>query len=250
VRSTPGGAGAPLQCWGANHHGHLGDGTTTDRAAPTASLAASATHIGLGQQHSCATAGASTSCWGWSHAGQAGTLLNDNPSPVSIALWPADALPDEIDGGDSFSCARIATRVGCWGDNASGQLGDPALGARQLSVSAPIGVIRDATALTAGGDAACVLSGGVVRCWGDNARGQVSGPDDIVTAPRYVLREGMPLRAIDVSMGPDHACAVTTDGDVACWGFNWSGALGNPSIPTGFGAGSIARDPVLVVGLP
>jgi hypothetical protein len=81
----------------------------------------------------------------------------------------------------------------------------------------------------------------VVRCWGDNAHGQLGdgmgmtvrhthvscGGSDCSAAPVTVLAEdGTILQADRVACGEGVACAVRTDGSVACWGENGSGEAG------------------------
>jgi hypothetical protein len=52
-------------CWGANHHGHLGNGTDVDSSTSVEAMLpagiSGASDIGLGQQHSCATVGNTSS---------------------------------------------------------------------------------------------------------------------------------------------------------------------------------------------
>ena len=76
------------------------------------------------------------------------------------------------------------------------------------------------------GDHVCVVTvPGGVKCWGGNESGQLGdGTTNSRTAPVDVdgLRSGVAL----VSAGSRHTCAVTTPGDVKCWG---AGDLGDGS---------------------
>lgn len=69
---------------------------------------------------------------------------------------------------------------------------------------------------------------GTVRCWGDDTQGQTGsgGPADggFVDAPAFVT--GL-FDATAISAGRNHACATRLGGDVACWGYNLDGQLGN-----------------------
>jgi serine/threonine-protein kinase len=75
-------------CWGANAFGQLGDGTTTDRRAPSAiqNLAADAQPT-VGARHACALSGGQVSCWGDNSLGQLGNgTLSMSFAPVEVAF--------------------------------------------------------------------------------------------------------------------------------------------------------------------
>lgn len=61
-------------CWGANHRGQIGDGTFTDRAAPTEVLIPreeTAVEIVTGEEHACARLSSGrVYCWGSNHLAQ------------------------------------------------------------------------------------------------------------------------------------------------------------------------------------
>lgn len=75
----------------------------------------------------------------------------------------------------------------------------------------------------------CLLyQGGVVRCFGDNSRGQVGdGRNTSVLRPSRVV--ALPSQAVSLAMGARHACAVLRNGSVWCWGANEEGQLGDGS---------------------
>lgn len=111
------------QCWGWNQYGQLGDGSMTNRNAPSASII-DVTGLALGYGHTCALhADGSVSCVGENDLGQLGAG-NDNAKLdfVTIAGLPKPAV--QITGGAKFNCALLADRsVYCWGSNEYGQLG-------------------------------------------------------------------------------------------------------------------------------
>jgi hypothetical protein len=69
---------------------------------------------------------------------------------------------------------------------------------------------------------------GDVLCWGANQFGQLgdgSGVDQSLVPTKVVLPPG--VKATTVATGVYHACAVTTDGAVLCWGHNTNAQLGD-----------------------
>lgn len=164
------------------------------------------------------------------------------------------AEPFELALGDNFTCARSWTgAVKCWGDNSAGQLGlglDATLAASRGGTPSTVpskpskpsklsaielGAGQKAVAISAGGRTACaLLETGSLKCWGDNRSGQLGtgdtdnrgdGPGEMGDALQAV-QLGSGLKAIAVSVGGDHSCALLADGGVKCWGLARKGQLG------------------------
>jgi alpha-tubulin suppressor-like RCC1 family protein len=74
---------------------------------------------------------------------------------------------------------------------------------------------------------ALIVDGGV-KCWGDNAYGQIG---DGSTADRLAAVDvvGLGSLATAVAAGGRHTCAIMEGGGVMCWGDNSKGQLGNGS---------------------
>jgi cysteine-rich repeat protein len=153
--------------------------------------------------------------------------------PVAIAL------------GGSTTCVLSATGVvKCWGSNESGVLGlgdGESRGGVQSQVPSKLPAIdlgsdRKATAITvSGGNSACaLLDNGDVKCWGNGESGQLGTGDseDRGDEPGEMgdalkaIPLGVGRKAIAISAGDDHTCAVLDAGTVKCWGSGADGELG------------------------
>ena len=86
--------------------------------------------------------------------------------------------------------------------------------------------------LAVGEGFACSAKDAQVHCWGRNDRGQLgagfTGQDDVGIATQVdFAAAGISTGVAAVAAGGGHACAVLTSGEVACWGRNDKGQLGN-----------------------
>ena len=173
--------GVGVQCWGNNAEGQLGDGTTVSSNVPvsvtglgsTASTAA-IIRVASGAAHSCALSlSGAVRCWGNNNAGQLGNGTTTS-SPSAVAVTGLSSGVKAIAAGNSHSCA--VTSVGgvkCWGDNTSGELGDGTTTNRSSPVDV-VGLASGVVSVTAGAaDTCALLEAGGVKCWGNNAAGQL-----------------------------------------------------------------------------
>lgn len=84
-----------------------------------------------------------------------------------------------------------------------------------------------ASALAVGGDHACaVINTGDVHCWGAGERGQLGNGLAPPQQNRATMVTGL-VGAMAISAGPQHTCALVSDGTVWCWGDNAFGELGD-----------------------
>ena len=159
-----------------------------------------------------------------SHCGMCGRTCMAGQSCVGGACMLSAGVV-EVGAGLAFSCARLSDgRVFCWGDDASGQLGNGAGAASSSAV--PVMGLTDAIDLAVGGAHACaVRAGGAVVCWGENQRFQV-GDGTMTDRPAPVAAGGI-SNALRVSAGGEHTCVVRATGAVSCWGRDNVGQLGD-----------------------
>jgi alpha-tubulin suppressor-like RCC1 family protein len=192
--------------------------------------------ISVGYEHSCAIVGNSgVRCWGSNNVGQLGLgntdTVGDYESPnfnVTIGT-PATA----VSAGNSFSCALLAGgNVRCWGLNDKGQLG---IGntiniGDDENPTANVNLGVTATAITSGRNHSCaLLSGGNVRCWGNNFFGQLGIADTTNIGDNENPTTNVNLggaQATSITAGNAHTCALLSTGNVRCWGNNSFGQLG------------------------
>ena len=67
---------------------------------------------------------------------------------------------------------------------------------------------------------------GDVKCWGENWAGQLGDGTTITRLTPTRVASGVGSTAA-VAAGTYHACALSRSGEVACWGYNAGGQLGN-----------------------
>lgn len=249
-------AGA-VKCWGDGSYGALGNGaaTTTTLPVDVSGLSSGVSTISVGYQHACAlTAGGGVQCWGNNAQGQLGNGTNENSSiPVPVTGLTGGIIA--IAAGDFNSCALTSGGgVKCWGDGSSGELGNGTTTSSAVPVDVS-GLSSGVTAITnsLGQNSVCALVGGGVRCWGDTGLYSPGG-SAVSQSPLPLAITGLESGVAAISVGTDHACALTASGGVKCWGNGSNGELGNGntgpyySVPDGTAA-SISPIPVDVTGL-
>lgn len=120
-----------VKCWGFNHLGQLGNGTTMTSGTPVdvSGLASGVTAVAAGNWHTCAlTQTGGVMCWGDNLYGALGdgTTVSRSRTPVDVSGLASGVAA--IAAGGRFACAVThAGGVKCWGDNGFGQLGDGTL---------------------------------------------------------------------------------------------------------------------------
>jgi alpha-tubulin suppressor-like RCC1 family protein len=244
-------AGGTVKCWGYNVYGQLGDESQSDGQIPV--VVAGLTNVAAvsnGEHFSCAViTGGTVKCWGYNGYGQLGDGTDVNRSaPVSVANLTNVV---SISLGYAHACAIITGgTVKCWGFNGNGQLGDGTTigeGPTGNNNKTPTEVtgLTGAQSLSLGTLHSCaVITGGAVKCWGDNTLGELGNTTNISSSTPAAVSGLSGVLSISASRpyGGSHTCAVITGGTLKCWGINEERQLGDGSL--------INRNtPVLVPGL-
>jgi alpha-tubulin suppressor-like RCC1 family protein len=106
---------------------------------------------------------------------------------------------------------------------------DPAAAQDPEGGGGPLTGVRSVT--TGNYHSCAVVAGGMVRCWGYNADGQLGTGGTIPTQRAVLVRNGSntgPLRdVVAVTAGTGHTCALLGSGQVRCWGANGSNQIGD-----------------------
>jgi alpha-tubulin suppressor-like RCC1 family protein len=229
-----------VYCWGIG--GSLGDGTTTSSSTPVAVVGLSGViSIAHGDWHTCAVlSSGSVRCWGANPTGGLGD------GTTTARLTPVDVIGlsgvVSVALGHCHSCALLTTGVvKCWGCNQNRELCDGSTTSRTSPVDV-VGLSSNVAKIAVGGSHACaVWSSTSVRCWGDNADGQLGdGSTSDAVAPVGVA--GLSSGVAVTALGSHHSCALLISGPVQCWGRNNYGQVGD-------GTNIRRLTPVAVVGL-
>lgn len=227
------GSDTHVYCWGDDKQGQLGDGQSGTSFAGLVRATVNNVRfksVTVGGNHACAISTTDVAyCWGADASGQLGDARRINSTtPIPLAVGFESSKWSRLSAGESHTCG-ISTggSAYCWGENASGQLGNGAPGPDADTPTSAAGGLTFAE-ISAGGRHACgIATGGDLYCWGANDSLQLGAS----TAP--LLVSGTPLlvsgisNVIQVSAGANHTCAVVQGGQAYCWGSASWGQVGN-----------------------
>jgi cysteine-rich repeat protein len=239
--------GGVVRCWGFGWDGALGYNsilhvyTVNDMPPDNVNVGGVVTQLVAGSDHNCALlANGAVRCWGSAGYGQLGygngSDQGDDGGEMPTSNVNIGGIAVQVTAGTRHSCVLLDTgAVRCWGLNQYGELGyghtnrlgDGPGEMPTADVNVGAGTIIK---VVAGGPNTCVvLEGGVVRCWGSNAVGQLGEGN---TDHRGDQPGEMPPPDIDVGgnvvdiLVGSRMCALLDTGAVRCWGSGNGGSLG------------------------
>ena len=226
-----------LYCWGRNHKGQLGNGSTVDSSKPvavnTTGVLAGKTikQISSGAYHTCVIASDDkVYCWGENSDGRLGNNSTAN-SPVPVRVNTTGVLAGktikQISSGHYHTCAVASDdKVYCWGSNEDGGLGNGSASVSPVPVAVnTTGVLAGKTIkyLSAGPayHTCAIASDDKVYCWGKNKNGEL-GNGTIIDSnvPVAVNMSGVLAGKTikQMSVGSYNTCVIASDDKVYCWG--------------------------------
>ena len=231
-----------VYCWGSGASGQLGNGSTSTTYAPQAiaqgpvPAATQFRDVTNGLRFGCAlSTSGSVYCWGWNDGGQLGigTSRDDTSVPVEVVdgMKPADDTWLAVSAGTVSACGIADDDSAyCWGYNVRGQLGIGTSGNTTYGEPQKVGSALRWKRISVGDAFACGIAiDDSAYCWGFNGSGQlgkgVSGDENLPTRVDVsALRAGETFDSI--AAGYTHACGLTNQRRILCWGSGFSGELG------------------------
>ncbi len=249
--------------------------TSSSRILIYSPLSSFGLSLAAGNQHTCTTKEGTLYCWGENEQRQLG--VGDINGPLYLPLRASHSnlnkpsyFFEQVGNGDYHSCALSTDRIAyCWGDNRFWQLGNSLNFATEplpnpevpndspVPVKVNMSQVEGGTfkEISVGSEHTCGLSDtGKVYCWGRQNMGQIGNrpplpasatPDAPASQVERPTLISIPGTITQISAGHSHSCALTSAGDIWCWGNNSHYQLGNPTKTPQ--ASPISRDPVIVV---
>jgi hypothetical protein len=190
--------------------------------------------------HACAISATNLLwCWGWNDVGQVGYGNSVNATGAVQVKKNSTTPLDNVTGvsvGMQYTCALVTGQVYCWGYSLYGETGRMGISTYAVIVTNNGSTFDGISEISVGARHTCALKSGNVWCWGYDGQGQLGNDDVFINIARPIMvkkSNGTDLANIaHISNGYRHTCALTTTGEVWCWGLNDAGQLGDGTILT------------------
>lgn len=235
-----------LFAWGSNAAGELGNNSTTNSSVPTpvdmTGVLAGKTIVQIAAGQSCSAvldSNGKVYAWGSNTNGRLGDgTTTDSHVPVAVDTSGvlSGKVVSQLSLGSSHSLVMTSDgMLFAWGSNGRGQLGNGTTTSSSSPVAVDVsGVLasKTITSLAAGYTHSLALaSDGTVYAWGADEYGMLGNASVAVQSNTAVAVDttGV-LSGKTVSMigaGLYNSLALTSDGDLMCWGFNTQGEVGD-----------------------
>lgn len=176
--------------WGSNLFGQIGPGGGSGQSATpvaVAALAAGATRVAAGWQHSVALVDGEVWTWGRNAAGQLGNAsTSDSAVPVRVLDKTKGVTGIAAGAQHTLAINAVSGELWSWGNNVNGQLGNAST--QNVALPALLSTLYPGAEIAAGADYSLVrTASGRVKVFGGDADGQlgwqdVLGSKDLVIA--------------------------------------------------------------------
>ena len=215
-----------LYLWGQNWYGQVGNGAAYKDAATPFKALSNVEFASTNKITVAITTNKDLYVWGENKFGQVGDgkggFYERQPSPVKILSNIASVTMD----GESVAAITTTGDLYTWGRNQYGQIGNGKSGTDEIQMT-PVKVLSNVASVSINqGTVAAVTTNGDLYAWGRNDYAQAgngkSGTGAVQNTPVKILSNVAKLTS---NGGP--AAAITTNGDLYCWGTNWFGQVGN-----------------------
>lgn len=230
-----------IKCWGRNGFGQAGVAKMLLVDTPTDLDLTDVNSLSAGSFETCFQRSSvpHAECMGENLYGElglgnpadGGAPTDDSPHPVPQAV----ALDSSWAGVTSFAhsagfhmgAVLQSGEVAMWGDDDDGQLGLGSDAGSALATPELVPTLTGVTQLSLMQHASCALRiDQTVWCWGSTAYGETGSTANVGPVQAVPTQVQGLMGVSHIATGSNHVCALLTDGNVECWGWNASGQLG------------------------
>ena len=230
-------------CWGWGNRGELGNGSATSNSVPvavtnTGVLSGKTIKAIAAYNNTCVIASDNqVYCWGYNATGGLGNGSTTDSS-VPVAVIKSGVLSgktiNSIDVGGASCAIASDSQAYCWGYGVDGELGNGSITSSSVPVAVTnTGVLSSKTISlmsSLGGFTCAIASNSQAYCWGYGVDGELgNGSTTSSSVPVAVNNSGVMSGKLlqSITVGQNHACATSLDGQFYCWGSGTNGELGN-----------------------